>query len=308
MDYDYYDDDDDDRRWPKRVALVVVFLLLAAGGAFLVTRRNDRASVSVTNPVATDVPTAPTTKFTLYDAFPIESVLIDSSPTSSSAVARVLPPVPTSDSTTTTGAPANGSVPSNTPATSPSVAPGTPYVMQPDGSPQPVVAIFDTSTITLTGELPSQDAVTKLEAFAVANTQTPARIINNLIINPGVPLNVGVRLIELNWARFPSGSATILADQAAELSRVVRLLNASPHVSVLVVGHADQIGTENLNYPLSVDRAQAVVNYLIFSGISAARISSRGVGSSDLLTAAGDDVALALNRRTEFIFSGLLAP
>ena len=151
MDYEYDGDGDGDgdRRWPKRVALVVVFLLLATGAAFLVTGRNDRAEVSVTNPVATDVATAPTKKFTLYEAFPIESVLTDSSPTNS-AVAPVLPPVPTSDTTTTTVRPAGipstttgistiGSGLSNAPATSPSVAPGTPYVMQPNGSPRTAI-------------------------------------------------------------------------------------------------------------------------------------------------------------------------
>ena len=131
---------------------------------------------------------------------------------------------------------------------------------------------------------------------------------NNLIVNPGVPLNVGVRVIELNSARFPSGSATILPDHAAELNRVVRVMSALPNVSVLVVGHADQIGPNDANFALSVNRAQAVVNYLIFSGVSAARISSRGVGTTDLLTSAGDEVSLALNRRTEFIFTGLLIP
>jgi outer membrane protein OmpA-like peptidoglycan-associated protein len=338
MNYDYYDDDDDgDRRWPKRVALVAVVLLLAAGTAFVLTRSNGRSTSVVSEPVATVASTATTTTSTLYDPFPAVSLPADSSPTdslphdsapvpgtaarsqTSTTLVHVLPPVPPTNTTTTavppaanasttTGGAQNASGTPTTPATSPSVAPGTPYLTLPDGSPQPVVAIFDTSTITLTGELPSQDVATRLEALALANSQTPAAIVNNLIINPGVPLTVGVRVIELNSARFPSGSATILPAHAEELSRVVRVMNALPNVSVLVVGHADQVGPNDANYALSVVRAQAVVNYLIFSGISASRISSRGVGTSDLLTNAGDDVSLALNRRTEFIFIGLLVP
>ena len=340
MNYDYYDDDgDDDRRWPKRVAFVVVVLLLAAGTAFALTRSNGRSTRVVSDPVATISSTPTTTTSTFYDPFPAVTLPADSSPKNSSPTAsaavpgtsanttgqsptsttlvHVLPPVPpptttavppAANTSTTTGGAPNASASPSTPATSPSVAPGTPYLTLPDGSPQPVVAIFDTSTITLTGSLPSQDAVTRLETLALANSQTPATIVNNLIINPGVPLTVGVRVIELNSARFPSGSATILPAHATELSRVVRVMNALPNVSVLVVGHADQIGPNDANYALSVIRAQAVVNYLIFSGISASRISSRGVGTSDLLTSAGDDVSLALNRRTEFIFIGLLTP
>lgn len=336
MNYDYYDDDDDERRWPKRAALVVVVLLVAAGAAFLLTRRNDRSAATVVESVVTVARTAATTTtFTFDDPFsggtvPADSSPANSSPLDSSPIVHVLPSIPAANTTTTstpaaanasttsapaaanasttTGAASTSSVTPNTPATSPSVAPDTPYLQLPDGSPQPVVAIFDTSTITLTGNVPSQEAATRLESLALANSQTPASVVNNLIVNPGVPLNVGVRVIELNSARFPSGSETILPDHAAELNRVVRVMSALPNVSVLVVGHADQIGPNDANFALSVNRAQAVVNYLIFSGVSAARISSRGVGTTDLLTNAGDEVSLALNRRTEFIFTGLLIP
>ena len=333
MNYDYYDDDDDERRWPKRAAVVVVVLLVAAGAAFFLTRRNDRSAATVVESVVTVARTAAT--LTFDDPFsggtvPADSSPANSSPLDSSPIVHVLPTIPAANTTTTstpaaanasttsalaaanasttTGAASTSSVTPNTPATSPSVAPGTPYLKLPDGSPQPVVAIFDTSTITLTGNVPSQEAATRLESLALANSQTPASVVNNLIVNPGVPLNVGVRVIELNSARFPSGSATILPDHAAELNRVVRVMSALPNVSVLVVGHADQIGPNDANFALSVNRAQAVVNYLIFSGVSAARISSRGVGTTDLLTSAGDEVSLALNRRTEFIFTGLLIP
>ncbi len=42
-----------------------------------------------------------------------------------------------------------------------------------------------------------------------------------MVINPAVPISVGVRVIELNSARFPEGTAEILPDHALELNRVV---------------------------------------------------------------------------------------
>jgi outer membrane protein OmpA-like peptidoglycan-associated protein len=169
-----------------------------------------------------------------------------------------------------------------------------------------VVAIFDLETITLSGAVPSQAAVERLAALALANSKTPATVTNLLTINPAVPINVGVRVIELNSVRFPAGSAEVLPPHALELDRVARVMAALPNVSVLVIGHADQRGSDAENFAISDARARAVVNYLISVGVESSRLSSRAVGESDLLLIDDDEAALALNRRTEFIFYGLL--
>ena len=53
-------------------------------------------------------------------------------------------------------------------------------------------------------------------------------------------------------------------------------------------------------------RADAVVAYMVSQGIDPARLSSRAVGENDLLTLNDDAAALALNKRTEFVLTGLL--
>ena len=195
-------------------------------------------------------------------------------------------------------------VPSSTPAS----LGGATYPTLPDGSPVPVLAIFDVDTITLSGTVPSEAAAERLKTLAIANSKTPAAVVEFLAIDPTVPMNVGVRVLELTSARFPEGSAEIEGAHAQELDRVVTVMNALPNTSVLVVGHADQRGNEAANYQISKDRAQAVVTYLASKGIDPSRLSSRAVGESDLVTLADDDAALALNRRTEFVFYGLLLP
>jgi len=192
------------------------------------------------------------------------------------------------------------------PGAAPVAPAGAPVPTLPDGTPVPVVAVFGTDTITLTGSVPSQAAVDRLSALAVANSKTPATVVNNLVVNPGVPVNVGVRVIELNSVRFPPGSAIVEPPHALELERVANVMRALPNVTVLVIGHADQRGTEAANFAISDARARAVVNYLISVGIEADRLSSRAVGATDLLSIDDDETALALNRRTEFIFNGLL--
>jgi outer membrane protein OmpA-like peptidoglycan-associated protein len=175
----------------------------------------------------------------------------------------------------------------------------------PDGSPLPVLVVFNGGTITLAGAVPSAAAAARLHALAAANSKISAQIVDNLVVDPGVPLSVGVRVIEMNALRFAEGSSDVTADYAPELTRVVTLMRAMPSVTALVIGHADQTGWTAANLQLSQDRATAVIDYLVSQGISPDRLSGRGVGDRDPLTSQAGDVALALNRRTEFVFFGL---
>ena len=181
------------------------------------------------------------------------------------------------------------------------------YSTLPDGSPQPVIATFDVDTITLSGTVPSQAAADRLGALALANSKTPASLVNFLGINPNVPKSVGVRVIELTSARFPENSAVILPDHALEFDRVATVMEALPNVTALVIGHADQRGSPEDNFAISDARARATVSYLVGQGIDPDRLSSRAVGESDLLMLNNDETAFALNRRTEFVFYGLIA-
>ncbi len=96
-------------------------------------------------------------------------------------------------------------------------------------------------------------------------------------------------------------------EHAAQLDRVANVMNLLPNLTVTVVGHADQVGDELANYALSEARAVSVVRYLVGKGVAPARLTSRAVGEQDLLSADESEASLALNRRTEFIFYGLLA-
>jgi OOP family OmpA-OmpF porin len=216
---------------------------------------------------------------------------------------------PTTEAATETSQAATTSAPTAPPTAAPTTAATTPPPpTNPDGTPAWVVAIFDSSSITLNGEVPSAEAKATLETLARANAKPgqDASVVNNLTINPAVPMDVGARVVELTSARFPDGSATVTLDQAAELNRVATVMNAFPNVTALVIGHADQRGSDVSNYVLSAQRASAVVQYMVSQGIDPARLSSRAVGENDLLTLHDDAAALALNKRTEFVLFGLL--
>jgi outer membrane protein OmpA-like peptidoglycan-associated protein len=190
--------------------------------------------------------------------------------------------------------------------TAPAPAPTTPPPTLPDGSWPTVTVTFDTNQVTLTGAVPSAAAANRLRTVAAANSKTKAPVKDQTTVDPRVPANVGVRVVELTSTRFPTGSSTIMPAHALELDRVVNMLKAAPNLTLVVIGHADQRGTSADNLTLSGARAQAVVDYLVSRGIDAARLGSKAVGSEDPLTQASTQAGLALNRRTEFVFYGLL--
>ena len=200
-----------------------------------------------------------------------------------------------------TTAPPTTEAPPTTPA-------GPAYPTLPDGSPQPIVAIYDGPVVRATGWVPSEAKAAQLEALALANSTDPnATIEANWSIDPSVPLSIGTRVIEMNSPRFPAGSSDVTPEHAEQLNRVAGVMNLLPNVTATVVGHADQVGDAAANYALSEARAVSVVRYLVSQGVDPSRLSARAVGEQDLLAEDESEASLALNRRTEFIFYGLLA-
>lgn len=303
-------DDYDDEGRPRWVVPGIVLLLLGLV-AFIWFKADDN-----------DTPTSADT---------LPSVTLESSVTSTT-IATVGPAAPSEGTTppratpppqaTTTTEAAAVPVTTDPPSTEPAVTAATTpppattvadveasFPTLPDGTPQPVLAVFSPNSVVLSGWVPSEEAKQKLVGLALANARDPANTTVNsdyLLIDANIPMNIGVRVIETTSSRFPEGSSDIVGAHGLEIDRIGVVMKAFPNVTALVIGHADQRGSDVSNYALSAARAQAVVNYLVSTGISPSRLSSRAVGESDLLTLSSDDTALTLNRRTEFTLYGLL--
>ena len=279
------------RRRPLMFALVAVLAVGGVVAAALVGTggsSDDSAIVEAETPEADDI------------AATVAPVTTESVPVTTEAPATTQAPT-TPEAPTTTQAPVTTEAP-------PTVPPGPAFPTLPDGSPEPIVAIYDGPVIRATGWVPSQEKAAQLEALALANSTDPtAQVEATWSIDPSVPLNIGTRVIEMNSPRFPAGSADVTPEHGAQLDRVAGVLNLLPKVTVTVVGHADQVGDATLNYMLSEARAVSVVRYLVGQGVDPARLSARAVGEQDLLSDDESAASLALNRRTEFIFYGLLA-
>lgn len=98
---------------------------------------------------------------------------------------------------------------------------------------------------------------------------------------------------------FDSGRYDIKPALHAVLDRFATTLNQNPVTTVRVVGHTDNVGSDAVNNPLSVNRAAATRDYLVSRGVAGNRIAIDGRGSrepiADNATAAGK----ARNRRVE---------
>lgn len=86
-------------------------------------------------------------------------------------------------------------------------------------------------------------------------------------------------------------------------SKMAKLVEADDRVGILILGHADSSGAEQLNRDLSRDRAASVTAIFRLSGLQQDRLLRQGVGS-DMPRAANDShEGRALNRRVEIILT-----
>jgi OOP family OmpA-OmpF porin len=103
----------------------------------------------------------------------------------------------------------------------------------------------------------------------------------------------------LAGVKFDTGKWDIKTQYYPILNEVVAILQKNKNIQVVVEGHTDNVGSAKFNQGLSEKRAASVMKFLISSGISGSRLSSRGYGFSR--PAASNDTAEGrrLNRRVE---------
>lgn len=122
------------------------------------------------------------------------------------------------------------------------------------------------------------------------------------------PMMVG-RKIELAPIFFAKSTATILEDSYTELNRLSDFLNENPYVHILISGHTDNLGTEEVLKQLSLDRAKAVKRYLVYKRrINPLRIDAIGYGSSQPVNDNSTEVFRQENRRVEVEISEITDP
>jgi OOP family OmpA-OmpF porin len=101
--------------------------------------------------------------------------------------------------------------------------------------------------------------------------------------------------------RFETSSATINADSAGLLDRLIEIAMRCPTTNFEIIGHTDGDGDPAFNQTLSEKRARAVEDYLVAAGLPESRFTTTGYGSSQPIAVNDTDDGKLQNRRIEFV-------
>jgi outer membrane protein OmpA-like peptidoglycan-associated protein len=110
----------------------------------------------------------------------------------------------------------------------------------------------------------------------------------------GIVLTVGDVL-------FASGKADIAPGAQRHIDKLAEFLNKNPNRNLLIEGHTDNTGGEDLNIKLSQQRAEAVRDLLIARGVSPQRITTRGYGPKYPLVSNDSAAGRQQNRRIDVL-------
>ncbi len=132
----------------------------------------------------------------------------------------------------------------------------------------------------------------KAEAEAVKNAQVESVTDNNGLQAVKVTFDSGI-LFATNKADLSQAAKNSLV----EFSKV---LNNNRGCDIAIIGHTDNTGSDAINQPLSVSRANSVNNYLKSCGVSSSQIKSvEGQGSSNPVADNSTAEGRKQNRRVE---------
>ena len=111
----------------------------------------------------------------------------------------------------------------------------------------------------------------------------------------------GINLIldENSKVTFDYNKASLTAVAKSNLDKLVEVFNEYPDTDLLIVGHTDNVGSQNYNLPLSQKRAQSVKDYLVSKGIASSRLTSQGKGLEEPIADNTTAEGRAQNRRVE---------
>lgn len=98
---------------------------------------------------------------------------------------------------------------------------------------------------------------------------------------------------------FETGSDELTPDAEQQLDQLISILDANADANLRVSAHTDNVGSEDENYELSRQRAEAVKDYLVESGVAKERIETLWYGEREPIADNATEEGRAQNRRVE---------
>ncbi len=106
--------------------------------------------------------------------------------------------------------------------------------------------------------------------------------------------------VEFAPVYFGFDSTVVPQGEIAKIDAVAKHLESNANRVVVVEGNCDERGSNEYNMALGENRSGIIRNYLVQSGIDAARIQTRSYGEEKPAVDGHDEDAWAMNRRGEF--------
>ena len=156
---------------------------------------------------------------------------------------------------------------------------------------------------TIVGTSPSY-LTQRIEVTTVNDIDQPA-IEQNVELATEFKLVGDELLVNIDVIYFDFDKSNIRKDAAAELDKVIEVMNKYPQLKIVATSHTDSRGPASYNLRLSKRRAKSTVDYIVSKGIDISRITSEGFGETQLTNSCADghkcsEEAHQLNRRTNF--------
>ena len=108
-----------------------------------------------------------------------------------------------------------------------------------------------------------------------------------------------IQILKRAPIRFETRSAKLDDTARTAVQDIADLVRACPPADLKVAGYTDSLGTDNVNDPLSKERAKAVEDALVEAGVDRGRLHSVGFGASSPVASNLTEEGRAENRRVE---------
>ena len=128
---------------------------------------------------------------------------------------------------------------------------------------------------------------------------TPVYTLEQIMDKPDAAVLPVGSIIRTQQMRFAKDAATLDPSSYPYMDAVYKYLKDHPAVIIEVGGHTNMLPSQEYSLELSVNRAKAIVAYLVNKGVATSRLRMRGYGKTQPLVVAYNEAAHQVNQRVE---------
>lgn len=109
----------------------------------------------------------------------------------------------------------------------------------------------------------------------------------------------GIKVTFDSGILFDVNQTTLQSEAKTNIKKMAEVMAKYGETEIVIQGHTDSSGSEELNQRISEERAQAVSDYVIAQGIASARIATEGFGELNPIADNATAEGRKQNRRVE---------